>query len=303
MKKLLFFFIAAFAFCLSLIATTDMCVKLNDGKIVKYNVKDVSEVFYVRNDSSAIDTSSTPLIFRITSDSTAEVIGYNSSSYIGALSIPKKAQIDGKSYTVTGIGDNAFRGCSTLTSVDFPESITKIGWDAFNGCIGLTSIKIPSRVTTLEVGLFNNCSNLAHVEIPEGVTTIENYAFHRCYSLNNVKLPKNVKSIGNSTFAWCNSLTGLDIPNSMTTLGNYAFHGCVGLTNMMLPSSVTDIRIYAFYLCENLDVVIDNTRDSVSVGSGAFEGCISVTFLKDKDSSAIVPPSTPLIFRRVVILL
>ena len=42
------------------------------------------------------------------------------------------------------IADNAFFGCSALTSITIPNSITSIGCDAFEGCTGLTSITIPN---------------------------------------------------------------------------------------------------------------------------------------------------------------
>lgn len=302
MKKLLFFFIAAFALCLSLVATTHMCVQLKNGNILKYNVEDVEQVFYEKSgnitpyDSTAIDTT-TSLNYRITSDSTAEVISYNYINPSGAVSIPSKILIDGNPYTITSIGQNAFRGCYSMTSIDMPESITSLGWDVFNGCTGLTSIKIPSKVTVISVGLFNGCTNLTTIELPDGITTIENYGFHKCHKLKNIKLPYGVTSLGNSSFAWCYDLTSLEIPESVTTLCQYAFHGCTGLTRIDLPSSVIDIRIYAFYLCSNLDVIIDNYKENVTTGEGAFEECHSVIYLRDNDTTTVDTSATPLRFR------
>ena len=51
-------------------------------------------------------------------------------------------------------------GCKTTI---IPNSVTSIGEDAFGGCTGLTSITIPSSVTSIEWGAFNGCTSLQNV--------------------------------------------------------------------------------------------------------------------------------------------
>ena len=59
--------------------------------------------------------------------------------------------------TVEAIGDEAFWGCSGLTSITIPNSVTSIGNYAFSGCSGLTSITIPNSVTSIGNYAFSGC--------------------------------------------------------------------------------------------------------------------------------------------------
>ena len=65
--------------------------------------------------------------------------------------------------SVTSIRDDAFRYCSSLTSITIPNSVTSIGNRAFEDCSSLTSITIPNSVTRIEDWTFSGCSSLRDI--------------------------------------------------------------------------------------------------------------------------------------------
>ena len=134
--------------------------------------------------------------------------------------------------SVTSIGNSAFYGCSSLTSVTIPNSVTSIGSSAFRGCSSLTSVTIPNSVTSIGEWAFASCSSLTSVTIGESVTNIGGYAFYGCSSLTSVTIGESVTNIGGYAFYGCSSLTSVTIPNSVTSIGDYAFSDCSSLTSI-----------------------------------------------------------------------
>ena len=63
------------------------------------------------------------------------------------------------------IGDNAFFGCSGLTSIILPSGVTEIGGYAFFGCSGLTSLTLPTGVTKIGYSAFSGCSGLTSIYV------------------------------------------------------------------------------------------------------------------------------------------
>ena len=203
----------------------------------------------------------------------------------GEMTIPDVVTIvnGGISYKVTGIGDNAFSGCTGLTSVKIPNSVTSIGDNAFSGCAGLKSVEIPNSVTSIGVCAFTGCTDLNSLTIGNSVESIGGHAFYNCHSVTSLTIPNSVTSIGEYAFSGCTGLTSVEIPNSVTSIGEYAFSGCTGLTSVEIPNSVTSIGECAFYQCTGLaSVEIPNSVKSI--GDNAFSGCSGLTSVEIPNS-------------------
>ena len=110
---------------------------------------------------------------------------------------------------VTSIGENAFRGCTNMTSITIPGSVLKIGYQAFLKCENLSSVNILEGVNSLESSTFKDCTNLISVSIPKSVMSIGYYAFKNCSALTNIKIPGGVTSLGYEVFYGCSSLASI----------------------------------------------------------------------------------------------
>ena len=176
------------------------------------------------------------------------------------------------------IGDNAFYGCSGLTSITLPSGVTWIGGYAFDGCSGLTSLTIPSGVTGIGDNAFDGCSGLTSLTIPSSVTWIGSNAFYGCSGLTSLTIPFSVTWIGCNAFSGCSGLTSITLPSGLTEIGCYAFSGCSGLTSITLPSGLTEIGYGVFSGCRGL-TSMTLPAGVTEIGDYAFKGCSGLTSL------------------------
>ncbi len=80
--------------------------------------------------------------------------------------------------SVTGIGNGAFSGCDSLTSINIPDSVTTIGNRAFSGCKSLKSINIPNSVTSIGYCAFEECDYLSPQVISDIIQRFGEYVFY-----------------------------------------------------------------------------------------------------------------------------
>ena len=194
----------------------------------------------------------------------------NTTAYTGDIVIPESVEYNGKTYSVTSIGDYAFSYCSGLTSVEIPNSVTSIGNDAFRTCLGLTSVVIPNSVTSIGTSAFSGCSGLTSVVIGNSVTSIGDWAFSYCSGLTSVVIPNSVTSIGGCAFYACSGLTSVVIGNSVTSIGSSAFFDCDGLDRIYLLSEepFTYNSNACFYEKERAIIVPESAVDTYRTAEG-----------------------------------
>ena len=226
-----------------------------------------------------------------------------SNEYIGNVVIPTSVKYNGVTYSVISIGDEAFRGCLILTSIQILNSVTSIGNKAFYWCSSLISIvvdtgntKYDSRnrcnaiIETASNTLITGCQNTI---IPNSVTSIGSYAFYYCLSLTSIEIPNSVTSIGEGAFSGCTSLTSIVVDAGNTkydsrnecnaiieTASNTLIAGC---QNTIIPNSVTSIGNDAFYECYSL-TSIEIPNSVTSIGWNAFYWCYNLTSIEIPNS-------------------
>ena len=191
---------------------------------------------YVRENNETSEegnhTTEDGLIYRIYSEeSYAEITGYNGNGK--NLIIPEL--LDG--VPVTSIGQQAFVNCTTLESVEIPDSITRMGYWAFSGCSNLKQVKLSKNLKYINMDCFSECSSLESIVVPEGVTQLAPGAFMHCTNLKKIELPSTLEGIYEHAFARCINLTQITIPAKVKVIAYGAFVGCDNLKDIYYPGT------------------------------------------------------------------
>ena len=217
-----------------------------------------------------------------------------------------------KEVVITGgesIGDRAFEGYNSLTSVTIPDSVTNISENAFYGCGNLESIAVEEGnsvyhsdgnclIETESKMLLRGC-NTSIIPDDGSVTSIGDCSFEGCSGLTSVTIPDSVTGIGSGAFYGCSGLTSIVIPDNVTSIGEYAFYGCSGLTSITIPfvgekADGTGSTHFGYIFgasssSYNDDCVPESLKEVIiiggaSIGSNAFRNCSGLTSIAIPDS-------------------
>jgi hypothetical protein len=227
-------------------------------------------------------------------------------------------------YHVYGVADSAFLNNSAITQLkcNFNKA-DRIGENAFRNCTGLTSVEVTAD--TVGNFAFYGCSNLTSAALnKEGTGSVEylgSYAFGKCGLTGTVNIPAITKYIGFAPFYSCSSLQKITVdanntnycdyyyalynkaqtmllqipgnwqysystlyfPQTLNRVVSYAAAGSC-IASIFLPYNVKTIDNNAFLNCKSL-YTVHLPSSLVTVGEEAFAGCdaIRVVYL-NKDT-------------------
>ena len=133
----------------------------------------------------------------------------------GTYSISQNGTYDVGSYKSVGVSvfDTEDEIIARTISVYENSRISLIGPYAFRDCSNLTSINFPN-CTYIGSYAFVNCFNLISVNFPK-CTSIGYYAFMSCDKLIQISFP-NCTSIDYGVFNYCSGLISVDFPSCIS---------------------------------------------------------------------------------------
>lgn len=266
-------------------------------------------------------------VYYKTIDETSVEVCAVANAYTGAIEIPKTVKLtsDGPDYDVVRISGSAFEN-APLTSISIPSSVTSIGNNAFKGCSSLIKANFASVKDLCAIEFGNIEANplfISHslfiggtpkTQVTEqdlnGVSVIRGYAFAGGSQITLIELSgNNIDSIGNDAFNGCENYQlyytdfyqmlsigyGGGVSNPMANAGSVnvksaedissgeihinqnvkanAFKGAKWLKNVSFGSEARSIGKNAFYGCEALESITSETLALASIGEGAFQNC------------------------------
>lgn len=216
------------------------------------------------------------------------------------------------------IHDEAFRNCTTLSTIVLPNTLKYVGRDVFTG----TSLKgkeyaggkyigsdeneymllltyNPSLVQSIHPNtmFFNNLSVLAasseNYKEDKGIIYLVNEENkkigivgisdeYRDVYINNIErieIPDGVKYIFDEAFCGLTKLKTIELPNSLISIGEGAFGICKSLESVKFNDRLKRIDFRAFAGCTKLEKV-ELPNSVVSLRSEAFSHCTALKEIK-----------------------
>lgn len=200
---------------------------------------------------------------------------------------------------VTIIKDNAFEYCTSLKSIETPNSITSIGNRAFYGTQWENNL--PDGIVYVGKVLYKykgEMENNTSITIKDGTTQIYSNAFYEQKNLTNIIIPNSIASIGDNAFYGCSYLELVINFSELQIVQDSRNNGYVGyyaykvinapngtFVDDFIFAVINGVNTLVGYLGNNNDLKLpDNYKGmSYEIGEKAFYDCHELTYVTIPD--------------------
>ena len=171
------------------------------------------------------------------------------------------------------VGNRAFKGCTSLTSVTFDGDLTYLGVEALSGCTALSSVTINGQLEQIAENAFNGCTSLTSLALPNGNVIIGNNAFASSALAQLVfKANTYVEAFGSSVFP----NTEFDVDVSASTyykeVGGAIYNMAGDVLILVLPTDAKEFTV---------------AKEVTHIASGAFTAAKMLETLNFEENSAL----------------
>lgn len=156
-------------------------------------------------------------------------------------SIRGSGQTGGLNSSSSGLSYGAFRDCTSLTTINFPEGLEQIGTAAFRGCTSLKKLVLPDSLTKLGAGAFVKCTGLTSVTLGKNITELSTECFYDCENLAQINWGESFTTVSNWAF-YNTRLTDVDLPDHITSVGVRSFANCYFLNSVTVHNSECEFK-------------------------------------------------------------
>lgn len=248
--------------CKTIASYSGALIKANSVSLPSSITSVEANAFYV-NTAKAITFSKDTDGSKLTLGQSA----FDTSTGITSITIPNG---------VSELPSYIFKGCSSLQTINLPDSIATVGDYAFSNT-GIKSFTLPKYMRVVGSDLFYG-SNLESIIFPSGVEEIGGAVVESCQNLTSVTFEdvSKIKSFDGRVFAYTpllktvsefpvvekatgdafvefpygtfyySGIESFEVPEGYSAIGNYAFSNASNLKTITLPSSLKRINKWAF---------------------------------------------------------
>lgn len=204
-----------------------------------------------------------------------------------------------------------YKAISGVSTIHLDDNIDTIGKNAFKNVKGIKNIILNDSLITLEEGCFDN-SSIKHIycSTEEQVDYLKKRLKELGYDDIEVSLNETDVSGFKYKIDKEGTITLLKAPSNVTkfngvvnnvqfdVIGDGAFKDCTSLQEVYLPENIKVIGEEAFENCSSLEMMLIDSRDSITIGNNAFEGLSSIRILACNAQSASMNGYSPNVYNK-----
>lgn len=181
----------------------------------------------------------------------------------------------------------AFKGTTSLKSVDFGLGVYSIGDYAYNGC-GLITISLPASVNSVGNFAFLNCTSTTSLSLMAGVGSLQTTSFTGLSNCTSVYIDSDFtavigtgpsdKGVFDQMGAAAHKPVDFVFGNNVKKIiARMTKNNHINIGSITLGTSVEEVGEAAFAGCETLETLIINSKaQKLDIKESAFEGCVAL---------------------------